>query len=88
MMRLRSVVLVLVLLLATALPLAAQTSSMVWNAKWKAENKRWVAYHLTGVRPDRLDATKKLIVEALAPLGFNALFWRSTTVSNSSHTQN
>ena len=44
-----------------------------WSEKWKAENKRWIAYHLIGLEPDRLDAAKRLVVEGLAPLGFNAL---------------
>jgi len=62
----------LVVLLAGLSP-AAQTRGKAWSEKWKAENRRWIAYHLIGLRPDRLDAAKRLVVEGLAPLGFNAL---------------
>ena len=60
-------------LVAASLPLAAQTTGKAWSERWKAENKQWVACHMMSVGPDRLDAAKKLIVEGLAPLGFNAL---------------
>jgi hypothetical protein len=66
-------VLALVVLLAAPLPLAAQTTGKAWSERWKAENKQWVACHMIGVGPDKLDAAKKLIVEGLVPLGFNAL---------------
>lgn len=66
-------VLALLVLLAAPLPLAAQTTGKAWSERWKAENKQWVAYHMIGVGPDRLDAAKKLIVEGLVPLEFNAL---------------
>ncbi|NUQ64526.1 MAG: family 20 glycosylhydrolase [Pirellulales bacterium] len=62
----------LLLLLAASLPLPAQTPK-AWSEKWKAENKRWIACHLIGLKPDKLDAAKQLVVEGLAPLGFNAL---------------
>ena len=63
----------LAVLLASSLPLAAQTAGKAWSEKWKAENKQWIAQHLIGLQPDRLDAAKRLVVEGLAPLGFNAL---------------
>lgn len=66
-------VLALVVLLAAPLPLGAQTTGKAWSERWKAENKQWVACHMMSVGPDRLDAAKKLIVEGLVPLGFNAL---------------
>jgi hypothetical protein len=66
-------VLALVVLLAAPLPLAAQTTGKAWSERWKAENKQWVACHMMSVGPDRLGAAKKLIVEGLVPLGFNAL---------------
>jgi len=39
----------------------------------EAENKQWIAYHLIGLQPDKLDTAKQLVAEGLAPLGFNAL---------------
>jgi hypothetical protein len=66
-------VLGLVVLIAATAPLAAQTSGKAWGEKWKAENKRWIAYHLIGLSPNQLDAVKKFIAEGLAPRGFNAL---------------
>ena len=73
MKRMGTAVLGLVVVSATSLPLAAQTPGKAWSEKWKAENKQWIACHLIGVKPDRLDTVEKLIVEGLAPLGFNAL---------------
>ena len=73
MKRMGAAVLGLVVILAASLPLAAQTPGKAWSEKWKAENKRWIAYHLIGLQPDRLDAAKRLVAEGLAPLGFNAL---------------
>ena len=73
MRRMATALLGLVVLLATTLPLAAQTPEQSWSEKWKAENKQWTAYHLIGMRADRLDTVKQLIIEGLAPLGFNAL---------------
>ena len=73
MKRMGTAVLGLVVLLAASLPLAAQTPGKAWSERWKVDNEQWIAYHLMGVKPDRLDAVKKLIVEGLAPLGFNAL---------------
>ncbi len=69
----RSLILALSLLLAASLSLAAETPGKAWSERWKAENERWVAYHLIGLKPDRLDALKDLIAQGLAPLGFNAL---------------
>lgn len=59
--------------LLTTLPLAAQSSDRAWIDQWRASNKRWTAYHLMGLRPENLDAAKRLVSEGLAPLGFNAL---------------
>jgi hypothetical protein len=73
MRRMGVAVLVLAVLLTASLPLAAQTVGKAWGEKWKAENKRWIAYHLIGIQPDRLIAAKRLIAEGLAPLGFNVL---------------
>ena len=73
MKRMGTAVLGLVVLLAASLPIAAQTPGEARSESGKAGNQSWVAYHLMGVRPDRLDAAKELIVEGLAPLGFNAL---------------
>lgn len=73
MKRIGAAVLGLVVLLVVSLPLAAQTSEKAWSEKWKAENKRWIAYHLIGLAPDDIDVAKRLIVEGLVPLGFNAL---------------
>ncbi len=68
-----AVILALLVVFVVSLPLAAQDSDKAWSEKWKAENKQWVACHLIGVRPDRIDAVEKLIVEGLVPLGFNAI---------------
>ncbi len=66
-------VVVLGLVLFASSPLWGQTSGKAWSAKWKAQNKQWIASHLMGVEPGRLDAVKRLVAEGLAPLGFNAL---------------
>ena len=73
MKRMGVAVLGLAVLLAASSPLAAQTAGKAWSAKWKAENKRWIACHLIGLRPDKLAGAKRLVAEGLAPLGFNAL---------------
>jgi hypothetical protein len=73
MRRMGVAVLSLAVLLAASLPLAAQTAGKAWSEKWKAENKRWIAFHLNDLEPDRLDGAKRLIAEGLAPLGFNVL---------------
>ena len=63
----------IVVLLAASLPLAAQPTGKEWSEKWKAENRQWIALHLIGIQPDRLESVQQLISEGLAPLGFNAL---------------
>ncbi len=68
-----SAVSALILVLAGSLPLAAQTPISAWSDAWKAENKQWIACHLIGIGSEKLDAVEKLIVEGLAPLGFNAV---------------
>ena len=69
MKRMGAVVLGLVVLLAASLPLAAQTPGKAWSEKWKAENKRWVAFHLMGVKPDRLDAVQEAHRRRACPAG-------------------
>ncbi|MBN2473314.1 MAG: family 20 glycosylhydrolase [Pirellulales bacterium] len=44
-----------------------------WLAQWQAKNPSWRALHLIGPRPERLEVTKRLIAEVLAPMGLNAL---------------
>ena len=73
MKRMFVAVLGLFVFLGASLSLTAKTPHKAGDANWKAENKRWVAFHMIGVKPDNLDATKDLIVEGLAPLGFNVL---------------
>ena len=73
MKRMGVVVLASAVFLVASLPLAAQSSSKAWSETWKSENQQWIAFHLIGYQPDRLDAVKQLIAEGLAPLGFNAL---------------
>jgi hypothetical protein len=73
MKQMSAAVLGLAVLFVASLSLAAEAPGKAWSEKWKAENERWVAYHLIGVKPDRLDAVKDLIVEGLAPMGFNVL---------------
>ena len=73
MKRMGAIVLGLAVFLAASLPLAAQAPRTAWSENWKAENKRWVALHLSGGQPGRLDAIKQLISAGLAPRGFNAL---------------
>jgi hypothetical protein len=73
MQRTTTAVLGMVVLLAATFPLGAQTTGQTWSAKWKAANKQWIAYHLIGLQPDRLDTAKQLVAEGLAPLGFNVL---------------
>lgn len=63
----------LLFLLAASWSLAAEVSGKAWSARWKAENKRWIALHLMAPQPERLEALKRLVAEGLAPLGFNAL---------------
>ncbi|NLX54641.1 MAG: family 20 glycosylhydrolase [Planctomycetaceae bacterium] len=73
MQRTRTAVLGMTALLAVASSLCAQTSEQTWSDKWKADNKRWIAYHLIGLQPDKLDVAKRLVSEGLAPRGFNVL---------------
>ena len=73
MKRMGIAVLVLMWLLAASLPLAAQTPGKSWSEKWKAQNQRWIGYHLIGLQPDKLEDAKRLVAEGLAPLGFNVL---------------
>lgn len=73
MKRMGIAVLGVVVLLVVSLPLAAQTAGKAWSEKWKAGNKRWTAFHLIGLQPDKLGDAKRLVAEGLAPLGFNAL---------------
>lgn len=73
MKRMSVAVLGLFVFLGASLSLAAETPRKAGNANWKAANKRWVAFHMTGVKPSNLDAVKDLIVKGLAPLGFNVL---------------
>lgn len=56
MKRMGPAVLGLVVLLAASLPLAAQTPGKAWSERWKVNDGQWLAYHLMGVKPDRLDA--------------------------------
>jgi hypothetical protein len=62
----------LVLLIATS-ALAAQTPDKTWSTQWNANNKRWIACHLIGLEPGKVESAKRLIREGLAPLGFNVL---------------
>jgi hypothetical protein len=67
------VVLGIAAMLAAVSPLRAQTTGQAWGTQWQAQNKRWIAYHLIGLRPNQLDVAKRLVTDALAPLGFNVL---------------
>ena len=73
MKRTGAAVLSLVVLFAAALPLAAQTAGKAWSENWKADNKRWIAYHLIGLQPDKLDDREAARHRSARPLGFNAL---------------
>lgn len=54
--------------LVTAEPAAGD-----WIEQWRAKNSSWRALHLIGPRPEKLDTTKELISEVLAPMGINVL---------------
>ncbi len=85
MFRIRAMALGVAVILASSGPLTAQidgkkqidgkaqTDGKAWSEKWKAENSRWIAFHLIDGQPDRLDAVQRLVSEGLAPLGFNVL---------------
>ena len=73
MKRTRPVVLSLAVVLAASLQLAARAPRKSWSENWKAENERWIAFHLIGGQPDTLAAVRALVSEGLAPLGFNVL---------------
>ena len=63
----------LILLVNASQLLAAKTPGKAFSEKWKAENKRWIAYHLIGLQPEKLESAKRFVTEGLAPLGFNVL---------------
>ncbi len=73
MQRTGASVLGMLVLLVVASPVVAQTAGQTWSERWKADNKRWIACHLIGLPSDKLDTAKRLVVEGLAPLGFNVL---------------
>ena len=58
---------------AWATPVTAQPAGRDWIEQWKAQNKSWRALHLIGPRPEKLEVTKELISEVLAPMGINVL---------------
>lgn len=61
------------LIFVRATPVTAEPESQDWLARWKARNSSWRALHLIGPRPERLDLTRKLVSEVLAPMGINVL---------------
>ncbi|MBM4094323.1 MAG: glycoside hydrolase, partial [Planctomycetes bacterium] len=73
MRTIRVAILSIAAMLAVTPSLDAQTSGSSWGDQWRAKNEHWTAYHLIGLRPDRLDVAKRLVADALAPLGFNVL---------------
>jgi hypothetical protein len=73
MKRIEIAVLAPIFLVLASQPLTAQTPGKAFSEKWKADNKRWIAYHLIGLQPDKLEHAKRLVSEGLAPLGFNVL---------------
>ncbi len=73
MYRRRMTLLGIAVLCAAATPLGAQTADRSWSEQWKADNKQWIACHLIGIQPGKLDTVKRLVADGLAPLGFNVL---------------
>ncbi len=50
MKRTVTAVLGLIVILSSSFPLPAQTPGSEWSAKWKSEDKRWIACHLAAPR--------------------------------------
>jgi len=59
--------------LAVAPATGTQGADKQWLAQWEARNKSWIALHLIGPVPEKLDITERLISEVLAPMGINVL---------------
>jgi hypothetical protein len=58
---------------SAASPPLVKASDRAWLEKWRAENRQWRAYHLTGPSPGNLAAAKSLVADVLAPMGINVL---------------
>ena len=52
---------------------AVEPAGKAWLQEWQKKNPVWRAVHLIGPQPSRLDATKELISDFLAPMGINVL---------------
>lgn len=53
--------------------LADEAKGGTWLESWKTQNQQWRALHLIGPKPEKLQTTKQLIAQVLAPMGFNVL---------------
>jgi hypothetical protein len=52
---------------------AAEPAGKTWLLEWQKKNPTWRALHLIHPQPEKLDATKELIADYLAPMGINVL---------------
>jgi hypothetical protein len=63
----------LVISLDVSLCLSAESNKKAWLQEWQKKNPTWRALHLLHPQPQKLEITKELITDYLAPMGINAI---------------